>query len=122
MKTFGIFCGGFSSEFEISIKSADTIIQNFPKEFRIVKIIVSSNGWEVDNESNTSVFDLNTCSFNHNGESLKIDFGIVYIHGNPGENGKVQAYLDMMKIPYLNSGVLASSLSFDKWYCNQFLK
>jgi D-alanine-D-alanine ligase len=122
MKTFGIFCGGFSSEFEISIKSADTIIQNFPKEFRIIKIIVSPDRWEAENESNTCFFDLNTCSFNHNGESLKIDFGIVYIHGNPGENGKVQAYLDMMKIPYLNSGVLASSLSFDKWYCNQFLK
>jgi D-alanine-D-alanine ligase len=28
----------------------------------------------------------------------------------------------MLQIPYINSGVLASALSFDKWYCNQFLK
>jgi D-alanine-D-alanine ligase len=122
MKNFGVFCGGFSSEFEISIKSAETIIKNFPKEYRIFKIIVSQKGWEVETNNSTSSFDLNTCSFELNGEMLSLDYGIVYIHGNPGENGKIQAYLDMKNIPYLNSGVLASSLSFDKWYCNQFLK
>jgi D-alanine-D-alanine ligase len=67
-------------------------------------------------------FDLNQFSFYENGQEVKIDLGLVYIHGNPGENGKIQALLDIKKIPYLNSGVLASSLSFDKWYCNQFLK
>jgi D-alanine-D-alanine ligase len=122
MKNFGVFCGGFSSEYDISIKSADAIIQNFPNEFRIFKIIVSQKGWEVETNNSISSFNLNTCSFQLNGEMLSLDYGIVYIHGNPGENGKIQAYLDMKNIPYLNSGVLASSLSFDKWYCNQFLK
>ncbi len=122
MKNFGIFCGGFSSEFEISIKSAETIINNFPSEYRIFKIIVSKELWKVEFENNIYHLDLNTCSFKMSDEILSIDYGIVYIHGNPGENGKIQAYLDMKEIPYLNSGVLASSLSFDKWYCNQFLK
>jgi D-alanine-D-alanine ligase len=44
------------------------------------------------------------------------------VHGDPGENGKIQALLDMKGVPYLNSEPLASALSFDKWYCNQFLK
>ena len=122
MKNFGVFCGGFSSEYDISIKSADTIIKNFPDEFRIFKIIVSRNSWEVVIENSRVSFDMNSGSFIFNGDSLILDYGIVYIHGNPGENGKIQAYLDMKNIPYLNSGVLASSLSFDKWYCNQFLK
>ena len=122
MKNFGVFCGGFSSEYDISIKSADTIIKNFPNEFRIFKIIVSRNSWEVEIENSRVSFDMNSGSFIFNGDSLILDYGIVYIHGNPGENGKIQAYLDMKNIPYLNSGVLASSLSFDKWYCNQFLK
>ena len=122
MKNFGIFCGGFSSEFDISIKSAQTIIENFPKEYQIFKIIVGPKSWEVEFDGFTGIFDLNTASFNLDGKVVKIDCGIVYIHGNPGENGKIQAYLDMKSIPYLNSGVLASSLSFDKWYCNQFLK
>lgn len=122
MKNFGVFCGGFSSEYDISIKSANTIIKNFPKEFRIFKILVSRSGWEVEIDDSSVSFDLNDASFIFNGGRVKIDYGIVYIHGNPGENGKIQAYLDMKNIPYLNSGVLASSLSFDKWYCNQFLK
>jgi len=52
----------------------------------------------------------------------KIDAALIYTHGDPGENGKIQAFLDMLQIPFVNSGVLASALSFDKWYCNQFLK
>jgi D-alanine-D-alanine ligase len=122
MKKIGIFCGGFSSEFDISIKSAETIIQNFPKEFRIVKIIVNQKKWEVELDNSKTEFDLNSASFFDKDEEIRIDYGIVYIHGNPGENGKIQAYLDMKGIPYLNSGVLSSALSFDKWYCNQFLK
>lgn len=122
MKNFGIFCGGYSSEYDISIKSADTIINNFPEEFRIFKIIVNQDSWIVQIDDDLLPFDLNQASFQLNAEYLFIDCGIVYIHGNPGENGKIQAYLDMKNIPYLNSGVLASSLSFDKWYCNQFLK
>lgn len=55
-------------------------------------------------------------------EATGIDAALIYTHGDPGENGKIQAYLDMLQIPYVNSGVLGSALSFDKWYCNQFLK
>ena len=123
MKNVGLFCGGLSSEFEISIKSADTIKAHFPKQFSVYKIIVQTTGWEVELADKSKVsFDLNQFSFQENGQEIKIDLGLVYIHGNPGENGKIQALLDMKNIPYINSGVLASSLSFDKWYCNQFLK
>lgn len=122
MKRIGLFCGGFSSEFNISILSATTIQENFPKEFEIVKIIVSKENWLVEFEGELVPFDLNNGSFTYQGVHHKIDAGIVYIHGNPGENGKIQALLDMQNIPYVNAGPLASSLSFDKWYCNQFLR
>lgn len=122
MRTVGIFCGGFSSEFEISMKSAQTIQDHFPKDFNTVKIIVSKNGWHVEANQEIVPFDLQKMSFTLNDLETKIDLGIVYIHGDPGENGKIQALLDMQGIPYLNSGPLASALSFDKWFCNQFLK
>ena len=123
MKNVGLFCGGLSSEFEISIKSADTIKTHFPKELSVYKIIVQTSDWEVElGDKSRATFDLNQFSFQENGKTIKIDLGLVYIHGNPGENGKIQALLDMKNIPYINSGVLASSLSFDKWFCNQFLK
>lgn len=105
MKRIGLICGGFSSEYHISIKSAQTIQNHFPVHLECVLIQISRENWQ---------------------ERLKlenqIDAAIVYTHGDPGENGKIQAFLDMLQIPYINSGVLPSALSFDKWYCNQFLK
>ena len=68
------------------------------------------------------MLDLNSISFQFQNKAIQLDYGIVYIHGNPGENGKIQAFLEMKGIPCINSGALASELSFDKWYCNQFLK
>jgi len=105
MKRIGLICGGFSSEYNISIKSAQTIQNHFPTHLECVLIEISRANWQ---------------------ERLQlegqIDGAIIYTHGDPGENGKIQAQLDMLQIPYINSGVLASALSFDKWYCNQFLK
>ena len=122
VKTIGLFCGGYSSEYEISLKSADTIKNNLPNDFLAFKIIVSKTQWLVETETGYVDFNLNDCSFLIDNEKHRLDAALVYIHGDPGENGKIQAMLDLQAIKYINSGPLASALSFDKWYCNQFLK
>ncbi len=122
MARIGLFCGGFSSEFDISMLSAATIEQHFPKEHEIVKIVVKPERWYAAVNENEYSFSIETCSYNENGTEKRIDAAIIYIHGNPGENGKLQALLDMKNVPYANASALASELSFDKWYCNQFLK
>ena len=122
MKNVGIICGGFSSEYDISVKSARTIRDNFPDDFRAHLIFLSRDGWKVEVHDETYVLNPVNFTADVNGKQLKIDLAIVYVHGDPGENGKVQAYLEMQQIPYVNSGPLASELSFDKWFCNQFLK
>ncbi len=121
MKNIGVFCGGFSSEFEISLKSAQTIMDSFPEGYQPIKIIVEKQGWKAEFKDQHGKFDMNTGEVIYDQGVLKLDGAIVYIHGDPGENGKVQAYLDLIDIPYVNADALASSLSFDKWYCNQFL-
>lgn len=121
MKTLGIYCGGYSSEFEISLKSAKTIQKNFPERYQTALIIVSELKWTVLFHDKEYAFNWERNGFQTEREYVRIDLGLVYIHGNPGENGKVQAYLELKNTPYLNSNVLASSLSFDKWFCNQFL-
>ena len=121
-QTIGIFCGGFSSEFDISIKSATTIARNLPSSYDIYLIIVSKSSWYAKQHENRYAINLQDLTIRKEDLSIKLDIGLVYIHGEPGENGKIQALLDLHGVPYLNSGVLASSLSFDKWYCNQFLK
>jgi D-alanine-D-alanine ligase len=123
MKNIGVICGGYSSEYDISIKSASTILENLPEAYNGIKIILSPSGWHVEMNNSRGVFNLNTGNIEIPNQSpLSLDGAIVYIHGNPGENGKVQALLDMLDIPYVNANVLSSALSFDKWYCNQFLK
>ena len=123
MKNLGIICGGFSSEYEISLKSANTILKHLTDAYTGYMIVLSDEGWLVKNGYNDGVFDLNTGIISFRDDtSVSLAGAIIYIHGNPGENGKIQALLDMLKIPYVNANVLASALSFDKWYCNQFLK
>jgi D-alanine-D-alanine ligase len=122
MKKIGILCGGYSSEFEISVKSATTILNNFPTGFEAFLILVEKEKWTTKYKNEDLDFNPWTLSFIFQGQEIILDAGIIYIHGNPGENGKIQALFEMKGIPCINSGSLASSLSFDKWYCNQFLK
>lgn len=122
MKHIGVICGGFSSEFEISVKSAKTIIANFPDNYIPVKILLYRDRCQAEWDGRLYEFNLLDRQFKTEKESVSIDSYLIYTHGNPGENGRLQAMFDMYSIPYINSGSLASELSFDKWYCNQFLK
>ncbi len=122
MKNVAIIAGGFSSEFEISVLSCRNILANFPKGYKPYLVLMTKEGWNVEIDGEKFVFDEKEMRFQLGESWVDIDFSIIYIHGNPGENGKLQAYFDMIGMPYINSGALASELSFDKWYCNQFLK
>ena len=122
MKTIGLFCGGYSSEYEVSMKSAQLIINNFPKEYELYKIVVSEKGWYGELSDSQMAFDMNSCELELPSGKKTLDAGIICIHGDPGENGKIQAFLDLKGIPCVNSGFESSSLSFDKYTCNQFLK
>ncbi len=122
MKNVAILYGGFSSEFEISKKSAQVIYKHAPSNYNFYLVEVTPEGWNVKVENETLPVNLTTLSFDWKNETVQIDVAHVYIHGNPGENGKIQAFLDMKGIPYINSSALSSEISFDKWFCNQFLK
>lgn len=123
MKNVGIFCGGFSSEYEISVKSATTILNHLPKEkYNPFLVYVKREGWQAEFLGNLYDVSQVDFSFQVNGSKITIDLAHIYIHGNPGENGKLQAYFEMKELPFVNSNALSSELSFDKWFCNQFLR
>jgi len=124
MVNVGIFCGGYSSEFEISLKSASMILTNLPKDaYNAFLVEVTQEGWFAQYEGGRYEVSPVDFSFKKNdGQSIQIELGHVYIHGNPGENGKLQAYFEMKNFPFVNSSALSSELSFDKWFCNQFLR
>lgn len=121
MKNFAVFCGGYSSEFDISVKSAENVIKCFPDEFQVFKVIVSKSGWKVEYKQTLFDYNFKNPGFKFEKININFDFALVYIHGDPGENGKIQAYLELVCIPFVNCNLIASSLTFDKWYCNNFL-
>ena len=121
MKNLGLFCGGFSSEYAISMKSAQTIIDHFPKAYEVYKIEVVKGDWFCELNGEKGIFNRNNGSLQFSGRQVNVDVALICIHGDPGENGKIQALLDLVGIPYLNSSVKASALSSDKYLCNQFL-
>lgn len=122
MKKIAILCGGYSSEFDISIKSATTILQYFPKELEGFLIKITRDKWTANFRNQEYEVHPWEFTFQVEGETIQPDAVIIYIHGNPGENGKLMAFFEMKGIPTINSNALASHLSFDKWYCNQFLR
>jgi D-alanine-D-alanine ligase len=124
MLNVAIFCGGFSSEYEISIKSATMILHHLPKEeYNAFLVYVDRNGWVADYKNEKYEVSFSDFSFKtKENEVIVIELAHVYIHGDPGENGKLQAYFEMKNLPFVNSSALSSELSFDKWFCNQFLR
>ena len=53
-------------------------------------------------------------SFSENSNKINFDCALIIIHGDPGENGILQAYFDMVGIPYTTGGFFASALTFNK--------
>lgn len=119
-----IVAGGDSSEWQVSLRSAAGLNEFIPSE-KYIKYIVTIVGktWQVELPSGEKMpIDKNDFSFVMNGEKVKFDFAYITIHGTPGENGILQGYFDLIGLPYSCCGVLAASLTFDKYTCNQYLK
>lgn len=60
-------------------------------------------------------------SFTFGGVKTRFDYAFIMIHGNPGENGVLQGYLEMMDIPFNTCSSFVSTITFDKHSCKRFL-
>ena len=129
MKKIAIVAGGDSSEYVVSLRSAQGIwsfVDHSKYETSIIVIkgtewkMVQYDGkqyawdktWPVDREDFSVVMD---------GVKLTFDFAYIIIHGTPGENGILQGYFDMIRMPYSCCGVLAAALTCSKFTCNRYL-
>ena len=123
-RTIAIVAGGDSSEFPVSLRSAQGILSFMDKEKYTVYIVeMKGLDWEVvlPDGSKTPI-DRNDFGFSHQGEKITFDFAYIIIHGTPGENGILQGYFDLLHIPYSTCDVLASALTFNKFALNHYLK
>lgn len=121
-KNIALLAGGYSGEFVISIKTAETIEKNLDKErYNVYKIIITRDEWYHEHGKKIYV-DRNDFSLTIDGEKITFDCVFIAMHGSPGEDGRIQGYLDMLQIPYTTCNAIVSALTFNKSYCNKVVK
>jgi D-alanine-D-alanine ligase len=122
-KNIALITGGDSSEIVISLKSAAQVAGQLSKEsYRTYIIVITGRDWYYESPEGVKYqVDKNDFSLSLPGEKISFEFAVIMIHGTPGEDGKLQGYFDMMGIPYSSCGVLAASLTFNKYYCKTYV-
>ena len=123
MKTIAIVAGGNSSEFEISVKSANEVGKVLAARYEVYIIMIRGTNWYwEDQKGRYHNIDKNDFSLITDEYRIRFDAAFIAIHGTPGEDGLLQGYFDMMAIPYTSCGAFCSALTFNKQACKLFLK
>lgn len=140
MKNILILFGGKSSEYEVSLQSAYSVIMNIPKDKYTVTLLgitkdgnwllfegdadkIPSNEWLNDNCTKAAIStdfgDSSVIVYRDNGnEKIKVDACFPVLHGKNGEDGTVQGLLELAGIPYVGCNTLASAMCMDKGVTN----
>lgn len=111
-----LLAGGNSSEREIALQSAQQIEQTLDKTKYDIKVIdIYHRDWFHTAEDGARYpIDKNDFSLTIAGVRHEFDYALIIIHGTPGEDGKLQGYLDIMGIPYSSCSMVSSAITFDK--------
>ncbi len=117
-QNIALLTGGFSGEAVISYKSVITINNNLNRElFNVYIIDIKKDGWWYDMPDGRKVeIDKNDFSLHLDNQKIIFDAVFIGMHGTPGEDGKLQGYFDILKIPYTGCDAATSSLTFNKRY------
>jgi D-alanine-D-alanine ligase len=118
-----LLTGGYSKEYEISVSSGKVIAANIdPDLFNTFQINVATDSWyHLENGIKTEI-DKNDFSLTINGNKIKFDAAFIGIHGTPGEDGKLQGYLDMIGVPYNTCARTTSAITFNKYFTGEIIR
>ena len=131
-KNIALVMGGFSGEHQISVNSGCQVYDSLDKnKYYVYKIVVGKMEegvidrgewyWLADDGSHKPV-DRGDFTVISDGKKIHFDIAFIIIHGNPGENGVMQGYFDLLGIKYTTCGFYTSALTFNKGYCNSVVR
>jgi len=108
----GVLRGGPSLEHEVSLKTGESVLRDLPKKYSAKDIFINKEGdWHLDGK------------FAHHDQIFRqVDIVFNALHGEYGEDGKVQRLLETFGVPYTGSGVMASALGMNKIFARQAFK
>ena len=110
MIKLGVILGGMSTENEVSEKSANSVINNLDKtKYEIFSIYIDKKGNWFEYENKKPIENIIKYLKN-------LDVVFPVLHGLYGEDGTIQGMLELLKIPYVGCGIIASSTGMDKTY------
>lgn len=114
----GVIRGGISSEYEVSLNTGANVLSHLRSDkmsgkYKPIDILIDKNGvWHIQGKPVT-IEDI----------SKKVDVIFNALHGDFGEDGKVQQMLEQWSIPYTGSGPLPSAIGYNKLLAKeQFIK
>ena len=120
VKNIGIIMGGYSNEYDISVKSGQVVYETLKDSYNCYRIYIKENEWVLEKNNNSYSIDID--NFKIEGfTNLKLDCIFNAIHGTPGEDGKIQKYFNDKNIPITGCNSYQSELTFDKIACLNFL-
>ena len=118
-----ILAGGDSPEAEVSVNGAKFIHSILNREkYTPYLVYIKGKCWEAETENGQRFpIDKNDFSFTSPKGKIIFEYALILIHGTPGENGLLQGYFELMKIPYSSGGVCSSAVTFDKVICKRIV-
>lgn len=116
MKNIAVVFGGYSSEYDVSVKSAKFIYDNLKdnSDWNIYEICISKKEKTVKFKERIFDLDYQNFSFEIDGIIIKPDAVFNIIHGDPGENGVLAEILEKNQIPQTGCDNYVSQLTFNK--------
>lgn len=110
MINVGVVFGGMSTENEVSVASAKSVLDNLDRnKYNVFQIFIDKDGEWYEYENMKKIDDIV-------GYLKNMDVVFPVLHGLYGEDGTIQGMFEMLKIPYVGCKVLASSVGMDKAY------
>lgn len=118
-----LMAGGYSKEYEVSLKSQRGI-RSFLEgsSFEVYDVLITKDKWVLLLDGKEYLIDRNDFSVAlPSGDRLLFDYVYMTIHGTPGEDGLMTGYLDMLGIPYSCCPTAIGALTFNKHLCKNYL-
>lgn len=135
--------GGCSSEYDVSLVSASSVIRNISQEkYEVIMIGITREGdfylynGNVDDIEKNNWFNDKTCkkiTFSNNksdhgfiiletNKLIRIDIAFPILHGKNGEDGRLQGLLELAEIPIVGCGMTSSAICMDKYIAHKLVE
>ena len=122
MIKIAILTGGDSAEYEISLQSANVVLDNLdPEKYEGTIIHLKNSEFNAIIDGNYYVVDKNNFTVKQTNSVLSFDYVFMALHGPPAENGDIQNFFDNLNIPYSSCNGAVSAMTFNKFLCNHKL-